>query len=256
MALAAATPRPAVLDVVRLTKRFGALAAVNEISFTVHEGETFGIAGPNGAGKTTLFDVISGHARASSGVIAYKGREIQDMSAHLVSRIGLSRTFQVPTVFGSQTIYGNLLLGAYFARRRRVGTGLAFDRESRARARRAADFVGLGGRLGEHSDVLSAYDLKRLMLAIALATEPEVLMLDEPAAGLSDEEIRQVVGLIERVKSSGVTILLIEHVMSVLMSVSDRVMIMHQGTSLCEGCPEEVQVHPDVVRLYLGEVQC
>ncbi len=241
-----------VLRTEALTKRYGGLAAVDDLTFEVQQGRVLGIAGPNGAGKTTLFDVISGHARASGGVVRFGADEIQTLPAHEIRRRGIARTYQVAPVFRSQTVLGHILLAREFGRPDSRQVSLRVAEDSVERAVRAADFVGLADKLGQRGELLSAFDRKRLMIAAAIVTDPSVLMLDEPVAGLTDEESGFIVGLVERLKATGVTILLVEHVMRVLMSVSQRVLIMHQGRSLFEGTPEDVQAHPEVIRVYLG----
>jgi branched-chain amino acid transport system ATP-binding protein len=241
-----------ILETEALTKRFGALAAVDDVSFAVTEGEVFGIAGPNGAGKTTLFDVISGHAQATSGVVRFKDREIQRLPAFSICNLGMARTYQVASVLTTQTVLGNIILASYFGAERRLIPSLAYDDEAVERAAQAAAFVGLQDQLAQPANLLSAYDRKRVMFAAALATHPDLLLLDEPAGGLSEDECLHLVDLIARVKSRGVTVMIVEHVMSVLMRVSDRVMMMHQGAEFFLGTPAEVQQHPDVIRVYLG----
>jgi branched-chain amino acid transport system ATP-binding protein len=241
-----------VLAVDRLSKHYGALAAVDDLSFEVHDGETLGVAGPNGAGKTTLFDVISGHARASSGSVTFMGRETQAMPTYAIRRCGLARTFQVSPVFRSQTVFGHIVIASQFGESNGWRAGLGFGSSELARAREAADFVGLGHRLADRADLLTTYDRKRLMIAAAIVTRPKVLMLDEPVGGLTADETAEVMRLVGELKSDGMTILLIEHVMSVLVAVSDRVLVMHQGAKLFEGSPEEFRTDPEVVRVYLG----
>ena len=241
-----------VLAVDRLIKRYGALAAVDDLSFEVHEGETLGVAGPNGAGKTTLFDVISGHARITSGSVTFMNREIQTMPTYAIRRAGLARTFQVSPVFRSQTVFGHIVIASQFGSADGRHTSLRFGPAELARAREAAQFVGLGERLADRADLLTTYDRKRLMIAAAIVTRPEVLMLDEPVGGLTDDEASEIMRLVAQLKCEGVTILLIEHVMRVLVAVSDRVLVMHQGAKLFEGSPEAFRTDPDVVRVYLG----
>lgn len=240
-----------LLEVEELSKHYGGLAAVDRLTFSVAEGETLGIAGPNGAGKTTLFDVISGHAAASSGRVRFQGREIQRMPAHAICALGIARTFQVTVAFPELTVLGNVLVGAYFGRgRRRIG--LRFDRASIERAVEAATFVGLGDRLDAPAGPLSLFDKKRLMIAAALATEPRLLLLDEPVGGLTPAETDAVLELVRRVRDGGVTVVVIEHVMRALMSLSDRVVIMNHGRLLFEGTPQDVVRDAEVIRVYLG----
>jgi branched-chain amino acid transport system ATP-binding protein len=241
-----------MLEVESLSKRFGGLAAVDDLSFSVEEGETFGIAGPNGAGKTTLFDAITGLTRASAGRIVFAGDEIQDRSSHAICHRGVARTFQIPAVFPEHTVLGNSMVGAYFGRRSRGVPGLGFDDDTVERARQAAEFVGLGDRLQAVAGPMSLFDKKRLMIASAIATSPRLLMLDEPVGGLNPGEVDAVLDLVGKVRRSGVTVVLIEHVMHALMSISDRVMVMNHGRLLFQGTPADVQRHEEVIRVYLG----
>jgi branched-chain amino acid transport system ATP-binding protein len=242
----------ALLEVVGLSKRYGGLAAVDDLSFRVGLGEAFGIAGPNGAGKTTLFDTISGHAEATTGRIVYRGVEIQERSPHAICHLGIARTFQIPAVFPEHTVLGNILVGAYFGRRSRVVPGTRFDVDSVERATDAAAFTGLQDKLGAIAGPLALFDKKRLMMASAIATDPGLLMLDEPVGGLNPGETDEVLELVRKVRASGVTVVLIEHVMRALMSISDRVMVMNHGRLLFQGTPDDVQRHEEVIRVYLG----
>jgi len=241
-----------MLEVEGLSKRFGGLAAVDDLSFSVAEGETFGIAGPNGAGKTTLFDAITGLTRASAGRIVFAGDEIQARSSHAICHRGVARTFQIPAVFPEHTVLGNVMVGAYFGGRSRGVPGLGFDDETVERARDAAAFVGLAERMEAVAGPMSLFDKKRLMIASAIATTPRLLMLDEPVGGLNPGEVDAVLGLVAKVRDSGVTVILIEHVMRALMAISDRVMVMNHGRLLFQGTPADVQRHEEVIRVYLG----
>jgi branched-chain amino acid transport system ATP-binding protein len=242
----------AMLEVQGLSKRFGGLAAVDDLSFSVAEGETFGIAGPNGAGKTTLFDAVTGQTRPSAGRIAFAGEEIQARSPHAICHRGVARTFQIPAVFPEHTVLGNIVVGAYFGGRSRGVPGLGFGDDAVDRAREAAAFVGLGERLDAVAGPMSLFDKKRLMIASAIATSPRLLMLDEPVGGLNPGEVDAVLDLVAKVRGSGVTVILIEHVMRALMAISDRVMVMNHGRLLFEGTPVDVQRHEEVIRVYLG----
>jgi ABC-type branched-subunit amino acid transport system ATPase component len=245
-------PDSALLEVAQLSKRFGGLAAVDDLTFSVTDGEVFGIAGPNGAGKTTLFDTITGHARASGGRIVFDGRDIQDRPSHAICQMGVARTFQIPAVFPEHTVLGNIAVGAYFGRSGRSVPGLRFDPQTAERAREAAAFVGLGDRVAVVAGPLSLFDKKRLMIASAIATGPRLLMLDEPVGGLNPGETNAILDLVRKVRAAGVTVVLIEHVMRALMSLSDRVMVMNHGRLLFEGTPEDVQRDEEVIRVYLG----
>jgi branched-chain amino acid transport system ATP-binding protein len=236
-----------------LVKRFGSLAAVDGFSMTVARGEALGLGGPNGAGKTTLFDVITGIQPASAGRVLLDGRDVTTAPAHELCRRGVARTFQLNAAFDSLTIAENVEVAAYFGRPRRGLPGFSIDREARARARAALDAVGLADRPGRGARDLPVLDRKLLMIAGALATGPRLLLLDEPVGGLSPGEIDRIVAVVERLKASGVTIVLIEHVMRFLLALSDRVIIMHQGRTLYEGAPAGVAEDRAVVETYLGE---
>ena len=245
-------PDGALLEVVELSKRYGGLAAVDGLTFSVSQGEVFGIAGPNGAGKTTLFDTITGHARATGGRIVFGDRPIQNRSSHAICQLGVARTFQIPAVFPEHTVLGNVAVSAYFGRAARPLAGLRFDPQTVERAREAAAFVGLGDRLDVVAGPLPLFDKKRLMIASAIATDPRLLMLDEPVGGLNPGETEAILDLVRAVRTAGVTVVLIEHVMRALMSLSDRVMVMNHGRLLFEGTPQDVQRNEEVIRVYLG----
>lgn len=241
----------AILQCDRVTRLFGALAAVNELSFCVDRGQLYGIAGPNGAGKTTLFNLLSGHVKITSGDIRFNGEPIQDLPPHRICHRGIARTFQIPQVFGSGTVEENVLVGAYFGRREKL-PGLGFDRDTNNRVDRALALTGLEPKRRGSAQAASVFDKKRMMIASALATEPELLMLDEPFGGLNHGEIDELMILIEQLRRTGLTILLIEHVMRALMSLSERVLIMHHGEKLTEGTPDEIRRNSDVIQVYLG----
>ena len=242
----------ALLEVDGLSKHYGGLAAVDDLSFTVREGEAFGIAGPNGAGKTTLFDTITGHARATGGAIRFAGQEIQTRTSHVICQAGIARTFQIPAVFPDHTVLANIVVGSYFGRTGRLLPGMRFDGASIDGAREAARFAGIDDRLHVPAGRLPLVDKKRLMIASAMATSPRLLMLDEPVGGLNRGEVDAILELIRKIRSSGVTVVLIEHVMRALMSMSDRVLVMNHGRLLFDGTPEDVQRHEEVIRVYLG----
>lgn len=242
----------ALLEVSDVVKRYGGLAAVDGLTFRVEEGQTFGIAGPNGAGKTTLFDVITGMVRATSGTVLLRGQHIESASVHHICNLGAARTFQLPSVFDSQTVLANALAGAYFGRPRAWWKGLRRSPVAAERAMQELEFVGLAALGGQQAGPLPVYDKKRLMLASALATDPDVLFLDEPFGGLTPGEVDAFMETIRSVRERGITIVLIEHVMRALMALSDRVLIMNHGKELFEGTPAEVVRNEEVVEVYLG----
>ncbi len=232
-----------VLEVKQLTKRFGELAAVNNLSFEVEKGEIFGIAGPNGAGKTTLFNVISG-VYSGTGEVIFEGQPISRLRPYQVCHRGLARTFQIPTVFSTLTLYDNVRVGAHF--------GTAGQDEDRIIGD-TLDFVDLRGKENVEVKHLCLFDKKLTMLAAALATQPRLLMLDEPIGGLSPVEIGQSISLFERINQEmGVTLIVIEHLMSVLVEISQRLMILHNGERISIGSPEEVTKDKQVIEVYLG----
>lgn len=242
----------ALLEVEDVVKRYGGLAAVDGLTFAVEEGQTFGIAGPNGAGKTTLFDVITGMVRATSGTVKLQGTEIQTASVHRICNLGAARTFQLPSVFDTQTVLANALVGSHYGRPTSWWAGLKRSEPTLRKAMEELEFVGLAGAANQVAGPLPVYDKKRLMLASALATNPTVLFLDEPFGGLTPGEVDAFLEIIRQTRDRGVTIVLIEHVMRALMALSDRVLVMNHGKELFEGTPAEVVSHEEVVEVYLG----
>jgi branched-chain amino acid transport system ATP-binding protein len=244
-ALASEAP---VLEGRAVCRNYGGLRAVVDVSFAVAAGEILGIVGPNGAGKTTLFDVITGHTSATSGDVVLEGRSIVKRKVHVRCSLGLARTFQQPTVAASLSVMENLYLAASF-RRGRNGGGRDSDLEV---ARRFLEFVGLTGHADHEAGPLGLFDKKRLMLATALASDPLVLLLDEPFGGLNPQEIDNVMGLIRELRDRGLAVVCIEHVMRALTSLADRVLVMHHGATLFEGTPHEMLADERVIQVYLG----
>lgn len=241
-----------LLDARGVTKRYGGLTAVDDVSFQVQAGETFGIAGPNGAGKSTLFDIITGMTRLSAGEIHLNGRPIHATSVQEICHRGIARTFQLPSVFDTETVLGNVVVGAHFGVGSPWWSGFRADNRTFARAEAELDFVGLSDIASNEAGPLAVFDKKRLMIASALASKPSMLFLDEPFGGLTPGEVDELIALLVRVRERGITLVLIEHVMRALMALSDRVLIMNQGKTLFEGLPEDVLSHEEVARVYLG----
>jgi branched-chain amino acid transport system ATP-binding protein len=245
-----AEPAPAqpALEVVSVSKLYGGLRAVADVSFSVAPGEVLGIAGPNGAGKTTLFDTITGHTIASGGDMYLGGTAIRGTKIHHRCRLGLARTFQHPVAADTLTALENAYLAASFRRGR--------ERRSRAAdvaaAREALALVGIEHQAETVASLLPVYDRKRLMLATALATNPSVLLLDEPFGGLNPHEIDETIALLKRLRGGGLAIVCIEHVMRALVSLADRVLVMHHGAELFLGTPEQMMKDRNVVEVYLG----
>jgi len=242
-----------ILQCEGVTKRFGGLTAVDNLSFVVEDGEIYGIAGPNGAGKSTLFNLIAGHVTATAGRVRFDGRDITGLPAHRVYQLGVARTFQTPAVFGSLTVYQNALVGAYFGESARRLPGIRFGPSARGAAEALA-ITDLQGRRNVLARFCSVYEKKRLMIASALASKPRVLLLDEPVGGLNSAEIDALMDLIRRIRAAGVTVVLIEHVMRALVSLADRVLILHHGEKIYEGAPGGLREEEQVVRVYLGGV--
>lgn len=236
----------AILQVKNLNKSFGDLAAVRNLSFEVERGEVFGISGPNGSGKTTLFNLITGMLRGS-GEIIYEGLSINELSAAQVCHRGIARTFQITLVFPTMTVFENVKVGVHF------GAPGATKRNLRENIDKTINLVGLRGKEDAIAANLNLFDKKMTMLAIALATEPRLLLLDEPAGGLSPTEIRQFIQLIQTINTQlGITIIVIEHLMKVIMTLTHRLMILHNGEKLVVGYPREVAEDTRVREIYLG----
>jgi branched-chain amino acid transport system ATP-binding protein len=227
-----------------LSKRFGGLRAVQDVSFSVQENETVALIGPNGAGKTTSFHLITGFHRPDSGSVLAYGRDITGMTPHDICAHGLVRTFQVAKPFGAMTVLDNVMTGA-FLRDKNVGV-------ARAKAREVIEFVGLSAREQTAARDLTTIDQRRLEMARALATQPRLLLLDEVMAGLNPSEIDQAVALIGKLSQRGLTIVIVEHVMRAIMAVARHIVVLDHGQKIAEGTPKEIVENPEVVRAYLG----
>ena len=235
-----------LLQVERLGKNFGGLAAVAELSFQVREGEIFAIIGPNGAGKTTTLNLLSGLLAPSAGTIRLAGREIQRLPSHARTHLGLGRAFQVVQPFPEMTVRENVLVGALF------GTPGLARAEGERRTDAALERTGMTPWADHPAEDLTLLQEKRLEIARALATDPAVLMLDEVMAGLRPAEAREAVALVRDVRDAGVTVVFIEHVMPVVRDLADRVLVMDHGRFLAEGAYAEVTADPQVIEAYLG----
>ena len=236
----------------RVSRHFGSLKAVDGVSMIVDPGEILGIGGPNGAGKTTLFDVVTGLTTPTAGRFFFGDRDITGLGADRICQLGIARTFQLNAAFDAMTVLENVQVAAHFGRARRRLPGLRLGRGTRDAAAAALDFVGLGPQGHMAVAALPVLDRKLLMIAGAVATAPQMIFLDEPVGGLAADEIDVVIALVERLRDTGITIVVIEHVMRFLLQLSTRVVIMHHGQIIFEGPPGRVADDPTVVDTYLG----
>jgi branched-chain amino acid transport system ATP-binding protein len=234
----------ALLEVRNVTKRFGGLVAVKDASFSVKPGSITGLIGPNGAGKTTAFAVIAGFEQPSAGTVHFEGRDITLLPTHMRARQGIARTFQIVQPFAGLSVHENIAVGAYLRHPARV--------EAMAKAEAVGERVGLAPMLSQPAGDLTVAGRKRLELARALATEPKLLLLDEVLAGLNPSEIRDMIPVIRALRDSGVTILMVEHVMQAVMSLCEDINVLAQGEIIARGKPEEVSRDSRVIEAYLG----
>ena len=234
-----------MLQLDNVTKRFGGLTAVRNVTLEVRTGELLGIIGPNGAGKTTLFNVISGFYRPEEGRVVFETRDITGQPAHEIARLGLTRTFQIVKPFGNLSVSDNVMIGAL--------SRLASTREARVEAARVIELCGLGPHAQARAKALPIALRKRLEVARALATRPRLLLLDEVMAGLNPSELTGIIELIRRVHAEGVTLIVIEHIMAAMMRLAQRIVMLHHGEKLAEGAPADITRDRRVIDAYLGE---
>ena len=243
-----------MLDVRDLRKNFDGFQAVGGVSFTVAQGAISAIIGPNGAGKTTLFNLITGHLVPDRGQVMFKGRDVTGIAPHDLCRLGMGRSFQRTNIFPRLTVYQNVNAGFLSHRGRGGNLFTPVERLYREETEALLESVGLLDKAGEVSGFLSHGNQKQLELGLALALEPEILLLDEPTAGMSASETRDSIRLIERIaRERGVTLLFTEHDMEVVFSIAQRITVLHQGRVIADGTPDEVRRDPEVRRVYLGE---
>jgi branched-chain amino acid transport system ATP-binding protein len=238
-----------ILEARGLTKRFHGLVAVNGVSFHLRRGEILGLIGPNGAGKTTLVSMVNGTLEPTAGELVFEGKSMRGLPAYRRAHLGIGRTFQVMKPFPGMSVLENVSVGALFG----ANGGERHIGRAREHARACLEFVGLSKRIAQRADALGGPDRKRLELARALAMKPRLLLLDEVMAGLNHVEIEQVIEDIKKVRDQGISILVIEHVMKAIKSLSDRVFVLHHGEKIVEGATDQVLRDPRVVEAYLGK---
>lgn len=237
-----------ILEGEKVRKYFGGLAALYNVDFEINQGEVVGLIGPNGAGKTTLLNLISGSLRTTAGEIKYKGQRISGLKPHQICKLGIARTFQSVQLFGNMTVLDNVFLGSICGT---ATSGSTLDAKRKAMA--LLEFVGLSAKKSELAKNLPIAEQKRLEVARALATKPELLLLDEVMAGLNPAEVMGSINLIKEINQQGITILMVEHVMRAIMSISDRIIVLHHGEKIAGGVPKEISTNKEVIEVYLGK---
>ena len=250
----------AVLSIKGLAVRFGGLTAIDDMSFEVRDGEVLSLIGPNGAGKTTAFNAITGYLAPAAGDIVYRAQRLNGLKVHQIAALGLVRTFQKTSVFGGRTVLDNILIGLHKRGRQRplpIILGLPSvsreEQELRAAAWDVLRFVGIERRASELGSALAYGEQRLLEVAIALAAEPKLLLLDEPVSGMNPAEKADFMKMLGAIRARGITILLVEHDMRTVMDISDRVVVLNQGRIIADDVPSEIQRNPEVIRAYLGE---
>jgi branched-chain amino acid transport system ATP-binding protein len=238
-----------LLQAMGLTKRFHGLQAIDDVSFELHQGEMLGLIGPNGAGKTTLVSLISGTLHADGGNLFFEGKPIDHLAPYKRAHLGIGRTFQVTKPFPRLSVLENVAVGALFG----FGGGVRDLTDAREQARALLDFTGLAHRADQQGDQLGGPDRKRLELAKALALRPKLLLLDEVMAGLNPSEVDEVVAIVKNIRDRGTSILVIEHVMRAIRSLSDRILVLHHGEMLADGEPNAILTDTRVIDAYLGK---
>lgn len=248
-----------ILEVQGLTRQFGGLSAVSDLSFSVTEGRIHGLIGPNGAGKTTTFNVISGFYSPTAGRVIFQGQDISGLRTSSIAERGLVRTFQATTLFHEFSVLENMLVGQHLQARTGFfetlfGTDRRSEEEARSKAMEILEFMGLAERVSEPATNLP-HGLQRVLgIAVAVSASPKLLLMDEPFTGMNPEETRQMMEVVREVQRRGVTILLVEHDMQAVMGLCDTITVLNFGKLLTEGSPEEIREHPEVIEAYLGAV--
>lgn len=234
-----------ILETKNIKKSFGGVTAINDLSLRVEKGMIFGIIGPNGSGKTTFFNLITGMHPLDSGMIFFNGRNITGLRPHQIAKLGIGRTFQVPALFSKMTVIENVMVSTFIR-----SSSL---KESRKMAWTILELVGLKEKANQQVNNITMEDRKRLELARALGTKPSLLLLDEVMAGLNPVEMKAAIELIRSLRTEELTIIIVEHIMDVILSLCDRIVVLDYGQKIAEDVPEKIVNHPEVIRAYLGE---
>jgi branched-chain amino acid transport system ATP-binding protein len=237
-----------LLQAEKLNKSFGGLMALCELNFEIFEGEIFGVIGPNGSGKTTLFNVITGFLKANSGKVIFMGKDITDLPPHQICRKGIARIFQLVKPFAQLTVLANVMVGGMYGR-----NSASNMKQAREKSTEILNFVGLGNKMEVAAHQLTMAERKRLELARALAAHPQLLLLDELMAGLNPAETEIAMELVKKIRGSGITVIMVEHIMKAVLGISDRIMVLNAGMKIAEGFPKEVVKNQQVIEAYLGK---
>ncbi len=249
-----------ILNIKKLTVKYGGLVAVDSLDFSVSKNETVSLIGPNGAGKTTVFNTITGFSKRSAGTVEFLGEELKDLRPHQIAEKGLIRTFQITSLFPNLSVMENIRNGHHMQENVRLFDSIfntkrnrSIERKTLSKTREILNFVGLADKENRIAKNLPYGEQRILEISIALAARPKMLLLDEPSAGLNDAETQEMMDLIKKMRDTGITILLVEHDMKLVMGISDKIIVLNFGKKIAKGTPEEIKRNPDVIIAYLGK---